>query len=144
MELITLIITGLGAGFFFAWSVTVIPGTKEVSDSVYLETMQSINKKIINPVFFVVFFGPGLLLTYQAISLELVNTLAAASYVIGAIGITMTKNVPMNSKLEKTDLSKLSNQKKTELRKWYEPTWNMWHYTRTGFSLIAFILIAMG
>lgn len=143
MELITLIITGLGAGFFFAWSVTVIPGTKEVSDSVYLEAMQSINNKIINPVFFFIFFGPGLLLVYQATGLEPINILAASSYILGAIGITIVKNVPMNNKIESTDLSKLSDQEKTELRSWYEPIWNRWHYIRTGFSVLAFVLIAI-
>lgn len=143
MDLITLIITGLGAGFFFAWSVTVIPGTKQVSDSTYLETMQSINKKIINPVFFIIFFGPAFLLAYQAINLETINIIAAASYIFGGIGITMAKNVPMNNRVENTDLSKLSPSEQAELRQWYEPTWNMWHYTRTLFSVISFVLLGI-
>jgi len=56
------ILTGLSAGLFYAWSVSVIPGTQKVSDSTYLQTMQSVNRAILNPVFFSVFFGSALLL----------------------------------------------------------------------------------
>ena len=143
MKLITLIITGLSAGFFFAWTATVIPGTKELTDNGYLETMQSINKKIINPVFFIIFFGPSILLTHQAINFNLSSITAAACYIFGAIGVTIVKNVPMNNKIENSDLNKLSDYEKTELRRWYEPAWNMWHYIRTLFSLIAFILVTI-
>lgn len=53
----TVILTGLSAGFFYAWSVSVIPGTQHISDTSYLQAMQSINRAILNPLFFVVFFG---------------------------------------------------------------------------------------
>jgi uncharacterized membrane protein len=143
MELITLIITGLIAGLFLGWTVTVIPGTKEVSDTVYLETMQSINNKIINPAFFVLFFGPMPLLIYQAINLELNNILAAICYTLGTIGVTLVKNVPLNNKVENTQLDKLSEGQKSKLRQEYEPTWNFWHNIRTACSVIAFILVAL-
>ncbi|CAE7470434.1 unnamed protein product, partial [Symbiodinium microadriaticum] len=57
--------------FFYAWSVSVIPGTKRLADLTYLESMQSINRAILNPAFFVVFFGSMILLwlvTYQSYS----------------------------------------------------------------------------
>ena len=104
--------------------------------------MQSINKKIINPVFFIIFFGPAILLTHQAISFNLNSITAAASYVFGTIGVTIVKNVPMNNKIENSDLNKLSDNEKIELRRWYEPAWNKWHYNRTLFSVLAFILTA--
>jgi hypothetical protein len=34
-----ILLTGLSAGLFVAWQVSVIPGTKWVQDSVYLETI---------------------------------------------------------------------------------------------------------
>lgn len=140
---ITQIITGLGAGFFFTWSVTVIPGTKKISDAAYLETMQSINKQIINPVFFVIFFGPGAFLLFQARSFEAIPVVAALAYLLGAIGVTMTKNVPLNDKLEATDLTKLSDLEKQDFRKRYEPAWNHWHYVRTAFSMLSFLLVVI-
>jgi hypothetical protein len=34
-----IVLTGLSAGLFYAWAVSVIPGTKKVKDFTYLETM---------------------------------------------------------------------------------------------------------
>ncbi|WKK67059.1 hypothetical protein [Lutimonas zeaxanthinifaciens] len=53
----TVILNAFATGFFFAWSVSVILGTKKVGDFTYLESMQSINREILNPAFFIVFFG---------------------------------------------------------------------------------------
>ena len=61
------VLTGLSAGLFCAWSVSVIPGTKRVADLAYLETMQSINRAILNPVFFLIFFGSVVLLSISSI-----------------------------------------------------------------------------
>ena len=44
--LIALLISGLNAGFYTAWQISVIQGTKRISTSAYLETMQSINRAI--------------------------------------------------------------------------------------------------
>ena len=64
--LATVLLNALSTGFFFAWSVSVILGTKKVGDLTYLETMQSINREILNPVFFTVFFGSMLTLFVSA------------------------------------------------------------------------------
>ena len=143
MELITIILTGLSAGFFFAWSVTVIPGTKAISDKSYLETMKSVNKKIMNPVFFILFFGPAPLLIYNAIEMNPLALGAAVAYIIGPLGITMTRNVPLNNSLEANDLSSMSLEEEKEFRTNYETKWNFWHYIRTAISVISFVLVAI-
>lgn len=139
--LLTQVLTGLSAVFFLAWSVTVIPGTKEISDKSYLEAMKSINMKILNPIFFILFFGPVPLLIYNATSLEHLSVVAALTYLIGPIGITMTKNVPLNNKLDAQDLIKLTKEEEGSFRKMYEPIWNKWHYFRTFISVISFVLV---
>ena len=60
-------LTGLSAGFFYAWAVSVIPGNLKVVDEVYLPTMQSINREILNPSFFLVFFGSLILMAIATI-----------------------------------------------------------------------------
>ena len=45
--------TGLVAGLLYGWAVSVIPGTTRVGDHTYVETMQDINRAIINPAFIV-------------------------------------------------------------------------------------------
>ena len=65
--LATVILTGLSAGLFYAWQVSVIPGTKKVFDHTYIEVMQSINRAILNPAFFLIFFGSLFLLSITSI-----------------------------------------------------------------------------
>ena len=61
MDTITLgvatVLTGLSAGLLFGWRVSVIPGTRRTSSPNYVETMQSINRAILNREFFAVFLG---------------------------------------------------------------------------------------
>ena len=54
---VSIVLTGLSAGLFYAWSVSVIPGTQKIENLTYLNTMQSINREILNPWFFLIFFG---------------------------------------------------------------------------------------
>ena len=55
--LIAILLTGLSARLFYAWEVSVIPGTKRIPNRAYLETMQSINRAILHPAFYIIFFG---------------------------------------------------------------------------------------
>ena len=43
------ILTGLSAGLLYGWRVSVIPGTRRTSSHAYVETMQAINRAILNP-----------------------------------------------------------------------------------------------
>ncbi|MFT5267041.1 MAG: putative membrane protein [Acidimicrobiales bacterium] len=60
--------SGLMAGLFFGWAVSVIPGTKLVDDRSYLATMQNINREILNPVFIVAFVITPFVLVVAAIA----------------------------------------------------------------------------
>ncbi|MFT4988444.1 MAG: AraC-like DNA-binding protein [Acidimicrobiales bacterium] len=60
--------SGLMAGLFFGWAVSVIPGTKLVDDRSYLATMQNINREILNPVFIVAFVITPFVLIVAAIA----------------------------------------------------------------------------
>ena len=141
------ILTGLSAGFFYAWSVSVIPGTKKVDGTVYLETMQSINRAILNPAFFLIFFGSLIFLSIG--SLYQFNTgkttfwfMLAASllYLIGTVGVTGLGNVPLNNKLDALNLNEMSPQKQLEFRNYYEKNWNRLHLIRTIFAVGSFLL----
>jgi uncharacterized membrane protein len=62
---ITLIIaattTALMAGLFFAWSYSITLGLARLSDEAYIAAMQAGNRTILNPTFYIVFFGVALL-----------------------------------------------------------------------------------
>ena len=100
------LLTGLSAGFFYAWMVSVIPGTRKVVDMTYLETMQSINRAILNPAFFLIFFGSLILLAVSAVQqfnsgITFWLLLGATiTYLIGTFGVTVFGNVPLNDALD--------------------------------------------
>lgn len=139
------IFTGLSAGLFYAWSVSVIPGTKKVADLPYLQTMQSINRAILNPAFFIIFFGSlialGIGSVYQFSHNQASFWLMFAAFIcyfIGTMGVTAWGNVPLNNQLDALDLVEMSTGKIREFRHYYETNWNRLHLARTIFSVISF------
>ncbi|NND34051.1 MAG: DUF1772 domain-containing protein [Saprospiraceae bacterium] len=143
--LIAVVLTGLSAGLFYAWQVSVIPGTRKVTDLTYLQTMQSINRAILNPAFFLIFFGCLILLiinTIQQLNTGIIFWLllsATLIYLIGTFGVTVFGNVPLNNTLEAMDLTRLGEDKAMEFRQVYEQKWNRFHLIRTVFSVISFL-----
>lgn len=145
----TVLLNALSTGFFFAWSVSVILGTKKVGDFTYLETMQSINREIINPMFFTVFFGSLITLlvsTFFQFSFKPVFWILVASsalYLIGTIGVTAAGNVPLNNELELLNLKTMDPDAWKSFRAYYESKWNRYHLLRTLASTASFILLVL-
>ncbi len=145
-----ILLTGLSAGLFYAWSVSVIPGTQRLSDTTYLETMQSINRAILNPAFFTVFFGCTCLLGASVIfqfsdqKLSFWFVLGAfTAYLLGTIGVTGLGNVPLNNELDALNLSRMGQEKLAEFRAYYESNWNRLHTIRTTFAVCSFVLAVL-
>mgnify|MGYP003677959614 CR=1 FL=1 len=145
-----LVLTGLSAGLFYAWSVSVIPGTQKVLDTTYLEAMQSINRAILNPAFFFIFFGSVIFLSIASIyefhdNKWVFGILLTASitYLIGTVGVTAFGNVPLNDQLDALHLTELSQEKIMAFRKFYEDNWNRLHMIRTVFSVLSFLLVTL-
>lgn len=144
---ITVLLTALSSGFFFAWSVSVILGTKKVGDVTYLETMQHINREILNPVFFIVFFGSLITLLSNAY-LQFNNKpvfwfalVSAIIYLIGTFGVTAFGNVPLNNELDALNINQLSVIELKNFRTYYEGSWNQYHNIRTVTGMISFIIL---
>lgn len=139
------IISGLSAGFFYAWSVSVIPGTRKISDLAYLQTMQSINRAILNPAFFLIFFGSLLLLVFSGIQLFKTGltfwliSAALLTYLVGTFGVTAFGNVPLNNQLDVLNIHDLSAVKLSVFRQNYEVKWNRLHTIRTVFAVVSFL-----
>lgn len=144
---IAILLTGLSAGLFYAWQVSVIPGTKLVKDSTYIETMQKINRAIINPPFMLTFLGSLLIQTisvflYWNTGVSLWFILAGTlMYGAGTVMVTVLGNVPLNDALDELYLNDLSKEKISKERQEYEIPWNRLHLIRTGFSVFSFMLL---
>ena len=144
------VLTGLSAGLFYAWAVSVIPGTRKVMDLTYLETMQAINRAILNPAFFLIFLGSLLLLAistlqqYPAGPAFWIMLAATLTYLVGTFGVTAFGNVPLNNALDALKLSSLSIDQLAEFRQHYELKWNRLHSIRTVFAVLSFLLSLLG
>lgn len=144
---ITVLLNALSTGFFFAWSVSVILGTKKVGNVTYLETMQNINREILNPIFFIVFFGSLITLlvsTYLQFNSKPVFWLVLTSmlvYLVGAFGVTAIGNVPLNNELDALNITTLNVTELKNFRIYYESAWNKYHNIRTISSIVSFIFL---
>ena len=146
--IIVAVITALMAGIFYSFSVAVSPGLSKLTDSEYIKAMQSINREIQNPLFFINFFGVLILLpllTFQQFSyskeLPLLLLTSLIFYVVGVFGVTAFVNVPLNNQLDAFNLSTASSESINSMRKLFEPRWNFWNNIRTAASVVTFIVI---
>ena len=146
--IVLVLVTGLSAGLCFNWSNTVTPGIGRLDDFGYLQSFQQMNRAILNPLFFVVFFGPffvNLVTIYlfknQSSPLLWLLAIAGSIYFVGVLLITLFGNVPLNEILDKKDLSIASTGELKQLREAFEVKWNRFHLIRTISSLVSFLLL---
>ncbi len=133
--------TGLVAGLYFAYSVSVMPALRHADDRTFVEVMQQINKSIQNPVFFAAFFGALVLPSVAAARQRRENSRAAATwtwigFALYAVGflITLGANVPLNDQLAKAgdhiaDFAVVRHD--------FETPWTIWNALRTVVSTAA-------
>ncbi|SHG43992.1 anthrone oxygenase family protein [Flagellimonas flava] len=147
---LAIILTGLTAGLCFTWGNAVTPGIGNLSDSVYLQSFQSMNRSILNPTFFVVFFGPVLLsVVAGCINRVESNTAlwlclaAALLYFLGLALVTIFGNVPLNELLDKADLLAMTPEELSVLRQKFEKPWNNYHRVRIISSIMSFGLLVV-
>ena len=146
---ITATATALMAGIFFAFSCAVNLGLARLPDSQYVAAMQSINRRIQNPIFFAAFFGAPVLLPIstflhygQPMRFSLLFA-ATVIYLIGTFGVTLFGNVPMNNTLDRFDLESASLKEIAAQRKNFERRWNNLNTVRAVSSTLAVILVVI-
>src|SRR5581483_3511828 len=105
---VALTLTGAMAGLFFSFSVAVMLALDDIAAGHAIPAMQSINRRILNPVFLFAFIGApiaagltgALLLALGQRAAALICFAATAVYLLGALAPTAAANVPMNAALE--------------------------------------------
>lgn len=147
--LFAILMNGLLAGIFFIWTNTITPGIGNLEDSYYLKSFQSMNRTILNPLFFIVFFAPfilSLVLSIWCFSSELhlrfiLSALAFVFYGIGVIAITFLGNIPLNDKLDHLQIDKMTDDNLLRFRLHFESRWNNLHLIRTVTSTLSFLFL---
>jgi uncharacterized membrane protein len=147
---ITLAFIGLMAGVFFAFSVSVMRGLDAIDPGSAIRAMQSINRKILNPVFLATFvLAPvagavtgALLLGLDETWAAAIMFLAAVAYVLGSIVPTATVNVPLNNALDAATVPAEANE---AARLWadYSPRWTRWNTLRALVCTVSLLLAGL-
>ncbi len=137
---------GLMVGIFFTFSVFVMRALGRLPANEGISAMQSINITILNPLFFVVFFGAissCMFLVFATLtrSTSIYTLLGSISYLLGSFLVTMIVNVPMNNRL--AAVNPMSSE---AARVWanYLTNWTTWNHVRTVAALVAMALLVVG
>ena len=149
--MLTTLSSGLMAGLFYSWSISVTPGLKRLGDENYLQAFQSMNRAILNPAFFIFFMGLVILLPllcylyYKSpVSAEFWYTLSATIlYMAGIIVVTFFGNVPINNTLEVLKIESMTSEQMASFRLGFESKWNNLNMIRTICSSLSFVLLIM-
>jgi uncharacterized membrane protein len=139
--------SALSAGFFYTYSISVMPGLAVAEPQSAIGAMQGINAVIRTPVFAFAFFGALLLPLAAALLAWLARHrrvaalafMCAALYGAGVFGVTFAFNVPLNDSLARADPSGGA-----AAATWaaYEQSWTAWNHVRAVASSVAFAALA--
>lgn len=142
--LLTALATGLMAGLFAAFAYSVMPGLARSSDRSFVETMQNINKAILNPVFMLPFMTAIPLLALAVTLAWRGHGRAALPWLVAALVlyllafmVTSGLNVPLNDQL-----AKAGNPDRVKdlaaVREDFEDSWVAWNVVRALLHTAAF------
>jgi uncharacterized membrane protein len=141
--------SGLMAGLFFIFSITVMAALGKLAPANGIAAMQSIDVTILSGTFLSVFMGTALISIVLIVAWFLggvpsggVYVLAASiAYLVGIIGVTMFFNVPMND-----TLAALKPESAEAAAYWQEylSTWTAWNHVRSVAGIASLALFILG
>jgi uncharacterized membrane protein len=142
LTFVTALGCALAAGVFYAFSGFVMVGLDQRPPATAIAAMQGINRTALRPPLMLVLFGTAVLcLAVGVIALvdpdSARGRLALAGavvYVVGAIGVTIACNVPLNERIDRVDPA--GPEAAEEWRRFNRP-WRAWNHVRTLSSLAA-------
>lgn len=145
MESFTAISFGLMAGIYFIFSNTVMKSLASVSDAHAAIVMVKINNAILNPAFFLLFWGSGItacltIMNFLARDIPLIKIIGATVFLIGSNLVTLVINVPLNKKLAS---NVYTNNSMDEFWNSYLKNWTRWNHVRTFCASLGFMLVVI-
>lgn len=147
LTVVALVLAGAMAGFFYAYSMSVMWALDAVDPKAAIASMQSINIVVRNAIFFPAFFGTpvvalvaaGLWRVQGLHNVALLLALAAIAYLVGTFLVTIALNVPMNERLARTAIPTEIEAART-IWESYSIPWTLWNHIRTASSFATLIL----
>ena len=136
--------TGLLAGLFYSYCISVMRALAGTDDRTFIEVMQRINVAIVNPWFLISFLG-SIACTAAAVVAHLKGDRALLVWLIAALvlnlvgfAVTVAANVPLNDRLARLDLG----GDLALARAQFETDWVRWNVARTVAHTAAFVVLA--
>lgn len=134
--------SGLMAGLFFAFSVSIMTAFGRLPPAEGIVAMQAINVAIQNPLFFAVFFGTVVVSVVLAVAGAVTLPAAGAAFLLtgsllyigGGFLVTVVFNVPLNNRLAAAD-PEGSDGATVWAR--YLSHWTAWNHVRTVACIAA-------
>jgi uncharacterized membrane protein len=144
----------LVAGFLFAFAVVVMPGLHSLHDREFIQAFQVMDRVIQKnqPIFMLVWIGSVVALVASAVlgvgrldgAGRLLTIVATLIYIFGVHLPTITKNIPLNNRLQTLNVDTMDETTQKTARQDFEPRWNQWNLIRTAFaSLVSVLLIIL-
>jgi uncharacterized membrane protein len=148
LTVLTLLLAGAMAGFFYAYSMSVMWALDATDPKIAIASMQSINIVVRNAVFFPAFFGTpvvalvaaGLWRAQGVHDVALLLALAAIAYLVGTFLVTIVLNVPMNEGLARATIPAEIEAART-IWESYSTPWTLWNHIRTAASFATLGLV---
>ena len=147
--LIAIVLNGLLAGLFFAFSIAITPCLRRTDDATYVRSFRAINAAILNPVFLLVFCLAPLFAVAAAVlrgwsggSEPVVWLVTGALCSVLTFVGTAAVNVRLNNALDRADVD--TESQRLAARERFEVRWNRWNHARTLTSIGALVFLAVG
>lgn len=145
LTVVTLVGSGVVTGILLIFSNTVMPALARHGEGA--ATMVTINERILNPVFLLLFMGTTLacgalaVLAFLGYGGDRLLTLAGCGlYLVGVFGVTAAVNVPMNDALAAVPPGSRESSAYWAI---YLQRWTLWNTVRSVLGLGAATLLAM-
>jgi len=124
------------AGIYFTFSVFLMRSLDAIEAPAGMLAMQSINRVIVRSLFLPIFFASTLscaaLAGFAAMTIDLngalYTLLGSSLYVVGMFIVTVGGNVPLNNRLEATDVT---TREAAAVWSLYLKRWTAWNHVRT-------------
>lgn len=149
--IIATLLCSLTTGLVFTFTVVVMPGIRTLPDRDFLRAFKVMDRIIQNndPLFLLAWAGS--VVTLIAAGIMNFSVLAGPSrlLLIGAVAVyllgvqlpTLVVNVPLNNRLQATELDTLDATGLQQARADFEPRWVFWNAFRTVVGLLTTTLL---
>ncbi|MCM2680722.1 DUF1772 domain-containing protein [Echinimonas agarilytica] len=148
MMVLLVVITGLMAGTYFAFSIFIMKSLAELPPLEAAKAMNKINDVIVTTLFLPIFFCSTIwfsgLFIWSVINWQneqsMMLSIAAVIYVVGMLGVTVFGNVPLNNQLK---VGALDDSSLVEIWQFYVLRWTRFNHIRMISCIASCALLTM-